>query len=346
MNKEKMMDMRMGRICEVQRKLYTLESECGAVKAQLRGAFYREDMDQPVIGDYVMFDYNPVGVSFIREVLERKSILKRPDQAGHAAGFVKNMKEQLLAANFDYVFIVVSLNNDYNLNRITRYITVTLQGGAKPVVILSKADLCKDKEKYMEEVSSISEKADVCLVSALTGEGMESLFPYLKEGSTIVLAGSSGVGKSTIVNAISGKNLMKVSEIRESDSKGHHTTTHRQLFTLPSGVTIIDSPGIRELGMCDVEEGLENTFSDIAELIAQCRFTDCRHMTEPGCAIRGAIREQTLSKSRWELYCSLYEENKLSTVKSGGERSRKTKSNLSGFKCRKGEECDRSERFR
>lgn len=318
-----------GRICEVQRKIYTIESKDGIVNAQLKGTFYKEDRELPAIGDYVMFEHNPYGVSLIREVLERKSILKRPDQSGHAAGFVKNMKEQILAANFDFVFIVVSLNKDYNLNRITRYITVTLQGGAMPVVILSKADLCEDKEKYVREVSCISENVDVCAVSALTGEGMDCLDAYLQEGRTIVLAGSSGVGKSTLINAITGKNIMKVSEIHESDSKGHHTTTHRQLINLPSGVTIIDSPGIRELGMCEVNEGLENTFTDISELISQCRFSDCRHMTEPGCAIIGAIQNQTLSKSRWELYCTLNEENNSwrgkSSTRSGKMKKNKNK---------------------
>lgn len=299
-----------GRICEVQRKFYTIQCEYGNIKAQLKGVFYKENLENPVIGDYVMFNYNPSGVSIINEVLERKSILKRPDQSGHAAGYVKTMKEQILASNFDYVFIVVSLNKNYNLNRITRYISVTLQGGGKPVVILTKADLCEDKEKYIEEVKSISDEVDVCAVSSVTGEGMSSLNVYFKEGITIVLIGSSGVGKSTLINTISGKEIMRVSEIRESDSKGHHTTTHRQLIMLPSGVTVIDSPGIREIGMCDVNDGIEDTFADILELRSRCRFSDCRHNTEPGCAIKQALEDGTLSQDRWELYKSLiYESN-------------------------------------
>lgn len=298
-----------GRICEVQRKMYTIQCEHGNVNAQLRGVFYKENLENPVIGDYVMFNYNPSGVSIINEVLERKSILKRPDQSGHAAGYVKTMKEQILAANFDYVFIVASLNKNYNINRITRYISVTLQGDAKPVVILTKADLCEDKEKYINEVKNISDEVDVWAVSAITGEGMSSLKVYLKDGITIVLIGSSGVGKSTLINTISGKEIMKVSEIRESDSKGHHTTTHRQLITLPTGVTVIDSPGIRELGMCDVNEGIDDTFADILELKTKCRFSDCRHMIEPGCAIKEALEDGTLSEARWGLYKSLINES-------------------------------------
>lgn len=277
-------------------------------------------MEKPVIGDYIIFDYNSSGVSIIKEILERKSIFKRPDQSGHATGYVKTMKEQILAANFDYVFITVSLNKNFNINRITRYISVTLQGGAKPVVILTKADLCDNKEEYIEQVRKISNDVDVFALSALSGEGMSNLNSYLNEGTTIVFLGSSGVGKSTLINTISGKDIMKVSAIRESDSKGHHTTTHRQLITLPSGVTIIDCPGIREIGMCDVEKGIDDTFQDIIDITSNCRFSDCRHVTEPGCAVKRALEDGTLLKSRWELYNSLIHESNWAASKKTAPR--------------------------
>ncbi|WP_167956408.1 ribosome small subunit-dependent GTPase A [Anaerosporobacter faecicola] len=304
-----------GRISEMQRKIYTIEYDQGSVKAQLSGHFYKKTMDKPVVGDYVLFYKNTNGISLIKELLKRKSILKRPDQSGHLAGYVKTMKEQVLAANFDYVFIMDSLNQNYNINRIMRYITTVLQSGAKPVVVLTKADLCDNPDYYVREVKQVSKQTDVFAISAVTGEGLEALKPYMREETTIVFIGSSGVGKSTLVNAMAGKEIMKTSQIRVDDAKGRHTTTHRQLITYPSGVTIIDSPGIREIGMCDVEEGIEHTFPDILELKGQCRFSDCKHKTEPGCAIKQALADGTLSRNRWNLYCNLTNENDWGTEK-------------------------------
>ncbi len=298
-----------GRISEVHREFFHVISEKGETRARVKGAFYKENREFPVIGDYVLMRYNPYGDCVIEEVYPRKSVFKRPNQSGHAAGFVKSLKEQVLAANFDYVFIVASLNQNYNLNRIARYVTVTVQGGAKPVVILTKADLCNEIDSYIEEVKGISDQVKVCAVSAIAGKGMEELTPYLTEGITIALLGSSGVGKSTLVNAIAGEEVMKVSEIREVDSKGRHTTTHRQLIQLPLGVSFIDTPGIRELGMLDVEEGIEDVFSDIKEYLGLCKFSNCSHQTEPGCAIKQAIADNEISMERWKLYCQLRNEN-------------------------------------
>lgn len=292
---------RLGRICEVQKNTYKIQYWEEELPAKLKGSFSRETTEVPLVGDYVTFDYNPIGEARIVSLCERKSFLKRPDYA--------NMREQYMAANFDEVFIVTSCNHNYNLNRIARYISVVLQGNGIPVVILSKADLCENPAPMIEEVKALSDKVKVHAVSALTGAGLEELKPYLMPGRTIVLAGSSGVGKSTLLNVLSGEEHMKTSAIREADSKGRHTTTHRQLFTLPNGVTIIDMPGMRELGMCDVKEGIEDTFSDIVELTSQCRFRDCAHRSEPGCAVKKALEDGSLSEKRWQLYRRLFDEN-------------------------------------
>lgn len=296
------------RVSEVQRDRYILVSDKGELGARLKGNFY-QGQEIPVVGDYVDILWNPQGDSMIESIHERKSFLSRPDRSGHADGYVKTMKEQAIVSNFDYAFIVVSLNQNFNINRIARYISVVIQGGGIPVVILSKADLCDKVEEYEEEVRKISDVAKVVAISALKGTGMEDLQPFLTKGTTIALIGSSGVGKSTMLNAIAGSEVMKVSEIRDGDGRGRHTTTYRHLFTLENGVTMIDTPGMRELGICDVDQGLENTFSDITEWISQCKFHDCSHDKEPGCAIKRALETGELSEERWRLYCSLQKEN-------------------------------------
>lgn len=294
----------------VQRESFVLLCEQQEIQAKLRGVFYKENRVFPVVGDKVLISLNESGASMIERVLDRKSEFSRTDFSGHEAKYVKSIKEQVLAANFDYVFIVDSLNKNFNLNRITRYVGITLKSGAKPVVVLTKADLCDDVQCYINQVKSITESLEVCAISAITGMGMDQLEPYLKYGITIVLLGSSGVGKSTLVNAIVGEDKMKVSEIRENDAKGRHTTTHRQLITLPSGASIIDTPGIRELGLWDASEGIDDTFSDITQVIKKCKFRNCTHVTEPGCAVKKAIENMDISEERWKLYCQLKEENK------------------------------------
>lgn len=321
-------------VCEVQRELFTLICEHGEIYAKLRGSFYKENSIFPVVGDKVLIYFNQNGDSIIEKVFERKSKFSRTDFSGHAAGYVKTIKEQVLAANFDYVFIVDSLNKNFSVNRIARYISMALKSGAKPVVILTKADLCNNIDYYIKEVKSILEKMDICIISAKSGIGMKQLDSYMKRGSTIVFLGSSGVGKSTLVNAIAGEELMKVSEIRENDSKGRHTTTHRQMIMLPSGVAIIDTPGIRELGMWEASEGIDDTFSDITELFEDCKYSNCTHTTEPSCAVKKAIEDNIISNERWRLYCQLKKEDEWGKNKSIYTSKQKLKNKISGHKTR------------
>lgn len=292
-----------GRVIEVRKNRFLLDFEGQELPAILKGSFYEEDAAQwPVVGDYVRFVWNPVGDSVIQSVCARKSFLQRPDQA-------KTGVMQPMVANVDDCFIVTSLNEDYSYNRIARYASVALQGGAVPVVLLTKADLCREVGRYVREAESISDRVRVHAVSALNGEGLDELAEYFVPGKTICLMGSSGAGKSTLINAIAGEEIMKTGEIRASDSTGRHTTTHRQLIKLKNGVSVIDTPGMRELGMARTEEGIERTFDDILALESRCRFRNCRHETEPGCAVKAALASGALSRERWLLYKNLEREN-------------------------------------
>lgn len=267
---------------------------------------YREEY--PVAGDLVEITENPYGDGLIRGILPCRTVFCRPDRGGHADGFVKTVKVQPLVANVDYVFIVTSLNNDMSVNRIARYAAAAVSGGAVPVAVLTKADLCPDPEAAEREVRALSGELRAVSVSARTGYGMERLVPYFVPGTTIALLGSSGAGKSTLVNALAGSEVMRTGAIRESDSKGRHTTTHRELIEI-NGVSFIETPGLRELGMIDAEEGIESTFSDIAELVGRCAFSDCTHTNEPGCAVLQALADGTLSREKWETYSALEREN-------------------------------------
>ena len=294
---------KLGRVSEVRKNSFVIYFDGKEVIAKLKGSFYGQDQDRlPVVGDDVKFIYNPSGDSVIQSVCERKSLIQRPDQA-------KTGVMQYMVANADYCFIVTSLNDDYNYNRIARYVSVALQGGVIPVVILTKADLCSNVGKYLKEVETISQNVRVHAVSALLNIGLEELDEYFIPGKTICLVGSSGAGKSTLINAVAGDEVMETGAIRESDSKGRHTTTHRQMIRLKNGTFVIDTPGMREIGMAGTADGIEDTFSDITELEGKCRFRNCKHETEPGCAVKEAIARGELSKRRFLLYKNLHREN-------------------------------------
>ncbi len=298
------------RVTAVHKESYNLITEYGECIGKLKSSVYFNNYTQafPTTGDFVEIQYNDSGTSVIMKTLKRISKFSRNDYSGHAAEYVKTIKEQTVAANFDYVFIMQSLNHDLNLKRLERYLAQSWQSGATPVVILTKADLVEDYSDYLDSVNQIANGVKVHVISAHTGHGLDTLEKYLKKSVTIVFLGSSGVGKSSLVNALNGEEVMTVKDIREVDSKGRHTTTHRQLIRLDSGVMIIDTPGMRELGIWDVANGISESFADVEKYMGQCKYKDCKHVKEPGCAIRNAIEDGNLSFERYESYLKLQKE--------------------------------------
>ena len=290
------------RITAVHKERYEIVCQHGITHARLKTKeYYVDTQDFPTTGDFVMINYIENGDSQILATLPRRTYFSRREP-----GPVP--RNQAVAANFDYVFIMQSLNMDFNPKRLERYLTLAWQSGATPVVLLTKADLVEDYWDYLTQAERVAAGVNIHVVSAHTGQGLARLNAYLQPGTTVVFLGSSGVGKSSLVNALAGEAVMAVSAIREDDSKGRHTTTHRQLIRLRSGVMIIDTPGMRELGMWDVSEGLSDAFADVEIFLGKCRFSDCKHEREPGCAIKAAIDAGELDIARWESYRKLQEE--------------------------------------
>ena len=289
------------RVTAVHRERYQLSCDRGELYARLKTKeYYLEQAQFPTVGDYVTIQYVENGDSLILSTLPRRTVFTRREP-----GPVP--REQAVAANFDYVFILQSLNQDFNPKRLERYLTLAWQSGAEPVVLLTKVDLVEDYWEYLTAAERVA-GVNIHPISAHSGFGLQRLNAYLQPGKTVVFLGSSGVGKSSLVNALAGEALMAVAAIREDDSKGRHTTTHRQLLRLRSGVTIIDTPGMRELGMWEASEGLTDAFADVQAYLGRCRFSDCTHTREPGCAIRAAIDRGELDLERWESYQKLREE--------------------------------------
>ncbi|HXC55100.1 MAG TPA: ribosome small subunit-dependent GTPase A [Rhizomicrobium sp.] len=293
-----------GRVVMQQRGQHRLITEEGELDATLAGKFVHEAASGgfPVVGDWVAAALRArEGSATVRALLPRSSVFVR--RASGPAGGV-----QAVAANIDVALIVTSLNGELNPRRLERYLAAVREGGARPVIVLTKADLAGDAPDALQQVEAVAEGAAVHAISALTGAGMDGLARELVPGATAVLLGSSGVGKSTLVNALAGAARMATQAIREDDAHGRHTTTHRELVLLPGGSLLIDTPGMRELGLWEADEGVAATFSDVEALAGACRFTDCRHRGEPGCAIREAIGAGTLALSRWESYEKLQRE--------------------------------------
>jgi ribosome biogenesis GTPase len=228
----------------------------------------------------------------------------------------RKLPSQVLAANVDTVFVVTSMNADFNVRRLERYMTVAWESGASPVVLLSKADLASEPERFVAEAGAAAPGVDIVPVSSVTGEGLDAVRSHLCAGRTVVFTGSSGVGKSSIVNALAGAPLLETASIREDDARGRHTTTRRQLVRL-GGALLIDTPGLRELGVMD-GDGIAAAFDDIEGLTAECRFSDCQHRSEPGCAIRAAIAQGTLDRGRLEAWRKLEREAERAAMATNG----------------------------
>jgi ribosome biogenesis GTPase len=292
------------RVILQQRGLYGLITELGELKAEISGKLARdaEAGGYPAAGDWVAIAAGATDdLAIIHHVLPRRTAFTRK-AAGSGGGV------QVVAANVDVAFITASLNGDLNPRRLERYLASAWQSGAQPVVVLTKADLCADVERTVAEVEGMAVGACVHAISALTGEGLDAVRGYLGPGRTAVMVGSSGVGKSTLLNVLAGADRMATQSIREIDGRGRHTTSHRELILLPGGGMLLDTPGMRELGLWDSDEGLLATFEDIEALAANCRFGDCGHSNEPGCAVRAALESGALDDGRWQSYRKLQRE--------------------------------------
>lgn len=263
----------------------------------------RDPASTPSIGDWVVLSTGREhdDALIIERVLSRKTMLarKRPGEAIHA---------QIMAVNIDVVFVLTSLNADFKLSRIERYLIMIWQSGAKPVIVLTKSDTCEEITPFLDDLERTAIGVPIHVTSAAQGKGLDALKPYFENHQTVCLVGSSGVGKSSLINAIAGKELMRTGAIRQADQRGRHTTTHRELLRMPTSGLVIDSPGIRELQLWDDGEGMSQAFTDIETLGQACFFRDCQHRDEPNCAVQEAVRTGTLPARRLENYRKLARE--------------------------------------
>lgn len=290
-----------GRVAVQHRGAYDVLTAQGELRCDVRGRLFDDassPADLPAVGDWVAVSVRAgEAAGTVEAVLPRRTRFSRK-QTLQAA------EEQVLAANVDVVFLVTSLNEDLSLRRLERYLILARESGALPVVVLAKADLHVDPAAAVADVETIAAGLPVVAISSRTGEGLDRIRSYLLPGTTAALLGSSGVGKSTLVNTLAGTELLETQEIRE-DGKGRHTTTRRELVQLPGGALVIDTPGMRELQLWVADEGLEEAFGDVTSLFEHCRFSDCAHDAEPGCAVKAALGDGTLDPARWESYRKL-----------------------------------------
>jgi ribosome biogenesis GTPase / thiamine phosphate phosphatase len=329
------------RVAEENREMFRLLSPQGESMAEVSGKFRHEltcRADFPAVGDWVLASTRrEENRATIHRVLNRKSKFSRK-----IAG--KKTEEQIVAANVDVVFIVSSLNSEFNLRRLERYVALAWESGAQPVIVLNKSDLAENVEELRREAEAAAIGVRVVLTSALRGDGIAEIREMMRsapEGNsagdipaekmrvakTAALLGSSGVGKSSLINAVLGIELLDTGEIRESDDRGRHTTTTRHLIVAPNGGVLIDTPGMRELQLWDASEGIDQAFGEIAELAVACKFRDCKHVNEPGCAVRSAVESGSLAAERLESFHKLGREEKFVAAKQDAAvRAAETKS--------------------
>ncbi len=291
-----------GRVALEYNQFYRIYTAAGEILAETTGKLRYEAESRaelPAVGDWVALKKRPDQEhARIHAILPRKSCFTRKVVD-------RKTEEQVVGANIDTLLLMTSLNQDFKPRRLERYVAVAVESGARPVVLLSKADLCDDLDDKLAALSALTEHVPIHPISTREGIGLETLAPYLVAGQTIAILGSSGVGKSTLVNHLMGFDRQKVKEIRANDGEGMHATRHRELIVLPSGALVLDTPGMRELQLWETDEGMDQVFSDVEALIAACRFSNCSHKTEPGCAVRGALKDGSLEAGRYYNYVRL-----------------------------------------
>ena len=314
-------DVRPGRVAIEFNQIFRIYVEDGELDAITAGRLKhraRNRAELPAVGDWVAVRKRPEeDRGIIMAVLPRRSAFTR-----RAAGDVTG--EQVVAANVDVVFVVMGLDRDYNVRRLERYLVMARESGASPVVLLTKPDLCPDLSGHVREVTSLAGDIVVHVVNPKAGEGLERLRVNLGAGTTAALLGSSGVGKSTIINRLVGSDVQRTGEVRPSDSRGRHTTSHRELVVLPDGGLIIATPGMRELQLWDAGDAVRDTFDEIEALAPECHFGDCRHRDEPRCAVKAAVAEGKVSAGRLESYIKVQDEL-AELARQQEERARKTR---------------------
>ncbi|HOI12831.1 MAG TPA: ribosome small subunit-dependent GTPase A [Methanoculleus sp.] len=290
-----------GRVACRQKTVWDVLVDGGSVTAGVSGAL-RKLGRFPAVGDFVVLLHQPeAGTSTIVDILPQKTRFARKSPGREGA-------DQVIAANIDTVFIVTAAGHDLNARRIERFLAIAHASGARPVIVINKSDLADDPATLANELVAVSSGIPVIPISAVSGEGVDRLDPYLPPRTTVALIGSSGVGKSTLINRLMGSPVQETSHTRDYDDKGRHTTTVRQLFVLDGGALMIDNPGLREVGIGAASGGIAETFPDILELAEGCRFSDCRHEQEPGCAVQAAVAAGTLSAARLESFQRLMRE--------------------------------------
>ena len=304
----------IARVAREQKNLYGIFTESGEEQAILSDSLFMSSfssIELPAVGDWVLCrqqqDFDKL---FIEKILPRRSKFSRKGKNTYGRNYQKegSSDEQIISANIDTVFLVISMDRDFNLRKIERYLTMIWDSGSNPVIILNKADQCDDPQWYADETESVSLGIPVHVVSALKNEGIMELQKYLQNGKTVTLIGSSGAGKSSIINCLMGEEKQYVSYVREGDKRGRHTTTTREMIILESGGILIDNPGMRDIQLSVNETTLDRTFYDIVELEKKCKFRNCKHDTEPGCAVRQAIEDGELEAERFENYQKLLRE--------------------------------------